>query len=176
MWPGLCPRCGGPVPENGRGRPRRWCSDRCRRRGAEEGIRIHTQVRERVVEREIHIPHNPVSAVDLVLRDVDAVELLLQRMIERLEIEPQTDLDWARQRELRSLADTVQRLTAALARPLKPQPSTLEAVESQSPRAQSTATQQPGPADTVTPPAESAPPQKDQRPKRRKNRHRPVHR
>jgi len=27
----LCPRCGAPVPQRaGRGRPRRWCSDRCR--------------------------------------------------------------------------------------------------------------------------------------------------
>ncbi|OXR40266.1 hypothetical protein B7C42_07691 [Nocardia cerradoensis] len=118
------------------------------------------------------MPHNPVSAVDLVLRDVDAVELLLQRVIERLEIEPQTDLDWVRQRALRTLADTVQQLTAAIARPLKPQPSTLDAVESQSPRAQS----EPVAVETAAPPAESTPPGKDQRPKRRKNRHRPVHR
>lgn len=116
------------------------------------------------------MPHNPISAVDLVLRDVDAVELLLRRMIERLETTPQTDLDWVRQRQLRTLAETVQRLTAAIARPLKPQPSTLAAVESQSPRAQS----EPVLVETATPPAES--PGKDQRPKRRKNRHRPVHR
>jgi len=118
------------------------------------------------------VPHNPISAVDLVLRDVDAVELLLQRVTERLEIEPQTDLDWVRQRALRTLAETVQRLTAALARPLKPQPGTLDAVEPQSPRAQSELV----PVETAAPPAESTPPGKDQRPKRRKNRHRPVHR
>lgn len=119
------------------------------------------------------MPHNPISAVDLVLRDVDAVELLLQRVTERLETEPQTDLDWVRQRALRTLADTVQQLTAALARPLAPQPSSaLDVVESQSPRAQS----EPVPAETAAPPTGSTPPGKDQRPKRRKNRHRPVHR
>lgn len=122
------------------------------------------------------MPHNPISAVDLVLRDADAVELLLQQVIDRLKTEPQTDLDWARQRQLRHLAGTVERLTSALAKPLAPRPSTHDAVESQSLRAQSEPPPEPGPAETAAPPAESIPPGKDQRPKRRKNRHRPVHR
>jgi hypothetical protein len=29
---GGCPGCGVEVPYQGRGRPRRWCSERCRRR------------------------------------------------------------------------------------------------------------------------------------------------
>ncbi|PPJ35830.1 hypothetical protein C5E45_23785 [Nocardia nova] len=120
------------------------------------------------------MPHNPISAVDLVLRDVDAVELLLQRVTERLETEPQTDLDWVRQRQLRFLAPAVQQLTAALARPLAPQPSSaLDVVQSQSPRAQSEPTPEPSTAETAAPPAGSTPPGKDQRPKRRKNRRRP---
>ncbi|PPJ01236.1 hypothetical protein C5E51_34550 [Nocardia nova] len=123
------------------------------------------------------MPHNPVSAVDLVLRDVDAVELLLQRVTVQLETEPQTDLDWVHQRHLRFLTPAVQQLTAALARPLAPRPSTtLDAMQSQNPRAQSEPTPDPSPAETAAPPPASATPGKDQRPKRRKNRRRPPHR
>ncbi len=35
--PRTCPRCGAPVePRSGRGRPRVWCSDDCRKRASEE--------------------------------------------------------------------------------------------------------------------------------------------
>jgi len=41
-----CPRCGEPVPErHGRGRPRRWCSTRCRK--AETARRARQRWRER---------------------------------------------------------------------------------------------------------------------------------
>jgi len=31
---GACPGCGGDIVQRGRGRPRRWCSARCRNRAA----------------------------------------------------------------------------------------------------------------------------------------------
>ena len=36
MDPNLCPRCGNPVTIKPRGRPARWCSDRCRKLASEE--------------------------------------------------------------------------------------------------------------------------------------------
>jgi endogenous inhibitor of DNA gyrase (YacG/DUF329 family) len=38
-----CPGCGNPIPRNPRGRPRRWCSERCRKRGR-NAIVLTTQV------------------------------------------------------------------------------------------------------------------------------------
>ena len=34
--PGTCPRCGAGVPASGKGRPRTWCSQACRRAAYEE--------------------------------------------------------------------------------------------------------------------------------------------
>jgi hypothetical protein len=43
-----CPRCGAPVPQRpGRGRPRRWCSARCRK--AETARRARQRWREQRV-------------------------------------------------------------------------------------------------------------------------------
>jgi hypothetical protein len=33
---GTCPRCGAPLPQRKRGRPPKWCSQRCRREAYEE--------------------------------------------------------------------------------------------------------------------------------------------
>nr|WP_192959505.1 hypothetical protein [Rhodococcus erythropolis] len=93
MDPNTCPRCGNPVTVKPRGRPARWCSDRCRklaseeRRAAERGaigleIRDHT----RVVEKPVPERMSATVAAARAAEDIDtALSVLnaLQRNSER---------------------------------------------------------------------------------------------
>ena len=91
-----CPRCGtNVVVAPGRGRPRRWCSDECRRLASEERraarrtdrpVEIREEVRERVVERSR--PLSPDAAVDRVLSNDDATEKLLRVLAYRMRHDP----------------------------------------------------------------------------------------
>ena len=107
-----CPRCGRSVRWRGVGRPPRWCSAECRRRGHEDNIRVHEVVRERVVE--LHVPHNPITAVDVVLGDVDAVRELLHRLTDQVRAVPRTELERANRRRLLMLSREVDQLTIAM--------------------------------------------------------------
>lgn len=107
-----CPRCGTPVRWSGIGRPPRWCSDDCRRRGAEQGTRVREVVRERVIE--LHVPHNPVSAADVVLGDVDAIRALLRQLTDRVRAVPRTELERVRLRRLLMLSPDIAALAAAV--------------------------------------------------------------
>ncbi|MFI9638238.1 hypothetical protein ACIHAX_36685 [Nocardia sp. NPDC051929] len=81
---------------------------------------MHEVVRERVVERLVYVPHNPISAVELVLSDIDAVQLLLQRLTDRARTEPHTELERVRRRQVRKLAPIVEQLAHALQPPTPP--------------------------------------------------------
>jgi endogenous inhibitor of DNA gyrase (YacG/DUF329 family) len=91
-----CPRCGATIPAAmGAGRPRRWCSDRCRRLAYDErraaktgavGIEFREPARapevvevvtERVVSREIFVPPTPYQAGRIVLGSPRACRDLL---------------------------------------------------------------------------------------------------
>lgn len=79
-----CPRCGATIPVSGAGRPRRWCSDRCRRLAYDErraarngavGIEFREPaqppevveiVHERVVTREVFRSPTPQEALQIV--------------------------------------------------------------------------------------------------------------
>lgn len=75
-----CPRCGNHVPLARRGRPRRWCSDRCRRRASDErqaaahrdaAVRVHEIHRTVVTERV-----RPMTPDEIVARVLDSPHLL----------------------------------------------------------------------------------------------------
>ena len=76
-----CPRCGTPVIQTGTGRPRRWCSDDCRRRGQEQGIPVREIVRERTVVRPERISLD--RQIARILDDPDATEQLLRALADR---------------------------------------------------------------------------------------------
>ncbi|MBF6284496.1 hypothetical protein REK76_29365 (plasmid) [Nocardia farcinica] len=76
-----CPRCGSPIVQPDRGRRRRWCSDDCRRRGSERGIRIREVVREKEVRRPERI--SVERQIARLLDDPDATELLLRTLAHR---------------------------------------------------------------------------------------------
>ncbi|BAH47257.1 hypothetical protein [Rhodococcus opacus] len=91
-----CPRCDREIESNtsavhGRGRPRKWCSDECRklaseeRRAAERGI-VAVELRERVVEVEkvVHRPATTAASIDRVLDDDQALQKLLNTLRHRI--------------------------------------------------------------------------------------------
>lgn len=91
-----CPRCGQAVaPTPGRGRPRLWCSDECRRLSSEERraarrgglpVEIREEIRDRVVERSR--PLSPDGAVERVLSSAAATEKLLRVLAYRMRHDP----------------------------------------------------------------------------------------
>ena len=91
-----CPRCGTKVVvAPGRGRPRRWCSDECRRLASEERraarrtdrpVEIREEIRERVIERSR--PLSPDAAVERVLSSSAATEKLLRVLAYRMRHDP----------------------------------------------------------------------------------------
>ncbi|MFB7837824.1 hypothetical protein, partial [Streptomyces sp. NPDC056056] len=92
-----CPRCGEEVPSAGRGRPRVWCSNQCRRLASEERravrstgavVEIHEEIRERIVERSR--PISPDGAIDRVLSDREATLKLLRVLAHRMRADPPT--------------------------------------------------------------------------------------
>lgn len=90
----ICPRCGRPVVQRGVGRRRVWCSDDCRRRGHEHGVRVVT----RTLTREIQRPTTPAEAVEIVLASQAATRDLLDQLADQwraelpLDSEPQQRL------------------------------------------------------------------------------------
>lgn len=91
-----CPRCDREIESNtsalhGRGRPRKWCSDECRklaseeRRAAERGV-VAVELRERVVEVEkvVHRPATTAASIDRVLDDDQALQKLLNTLRHRI--------------------------------------------------------------------------------------------
>lgn len=91
-----CPRCGRDVlPTPGRGRPRLWCSDECRRLSSEERraarrggqpVEIREEIRERVVERSR--PLSADGAIERVLESQAATEKLLRVLAYRMRHDP----------------------------------------------------------------------------------------
>ena len=79
--PWLCPWCKNPVIAKRTGRPPRWCSAECRRRGHEAGIRIREVVHEQVVEKPERI--SPQRQIDRLLDDEHDTELLLRTLAHR---------------------------------------------------------------------------------------------
>ncbi|MGW4719704.1 hypothetical protein [Nocardia sp. NPDC004260] len=79
--PKYCPQCTSLIVHPRRGRRRRWCSDDCRRRGSEHGIRI----REVVLEKEVQRPEriSLERQIARLLEDPDATELLLRTLAHR---------------------------------------------------------------------------------------------
>lgn len=102
MDPNLCPRCGNPVTIKPRGRPARWCSDRCRklaseeRRAAERGV-IGLQIRDhaRVVEKPVPERMSATVAAARAAEDIDAALSVLSALQRKLVADELalTDLD-----------------------------------------------------------------------------------
>ena len=102
MDPNLCPRCGNPVTVKSRGRPARWCSDRCRklaseeRRAGERGA-IGLQIRDhtRVVEKPVPERMSATVAAARAAEDIDAALSVLSALQRRLVADEValTDLD-----------------------------------------------------------------------------------
>ncbi|MEU1986112.1 hypothetical protein [Nocardia sp. NPDC019395] len=96
LAPGTCPRCGEPIDQPDRGRPRKWCSDYCRRRANEEGVRIHEVVRTREVRITERV--STERQIARLLDDPDATELLLRTLAHRwrhTDIDAETRRLWA---------------------------------------------------------------------------------
>ncbi|WP_115411853.1 hypothetical protein [Nocardia farcinica] len=81
--PELCPRCGEPLVQLPLGRRRKWCSDYCRRRADEEGLKVHEVVRER--ERVVYRPErvSREQQIARLLDDPEATEQLLRTLAYR---------------------------------------------------------------------------------------------
>ncbi|WP_228822226.1 hypothetical protein [Nocardia farcinica] len=81
--PELCPRCGEPIVQLPLGRRRKWCSDYCRRRADEEGLKVHEVVRER--ERVVYRPErvSREQQIARLLDDPEATEQLLRALAYR---------------------------------------------------------------------------------------------
>ena len=73
--------CAHLVSYAGRGRPPRWCSDECRRRAHESGIRIKEIATERVVTRTERI--SAERRIAQILDSSDDTELLLRAIAHR---------------------------------------------------------------------------------------------
>lgn len=87
-----CPRCGNPVTVKPRGRPARWCSDRCRklaseeRRAAERGA-IGLQIRDhtRVVEKPVPERMTATVAAARAAEDIDTALSVLAALQRKLD-------------------------------------------------------------------------------------------
>ncbi len=98
--PGLCPRCGAPVPRRRTGRPATWCSQVCRRaayeerRAAARGA-IAVRVVDRVTARPVE--HGIEDCVGRVLASPVACTVLLEELLAHLMDERRLwDPKWAR--------------------------------------------------------------------------------
>ncbi len=88
-----CPRCGTETTSKARGRPRRWCSDRCRKlaseehRAAQRGV-IGLEIRDRIIERRVsevvHRPPSITASIALLLADVAASKKVLNTLARRV--------------------------------------------------------------------------------------------
>jgi len=93
MDPKLCPRCGAATTAKARGRPRRWCSDRCRKLASEEhraatrgavGLEIRDRIIERRVSEVVHRAPSISSSIALLLADVAASKKVLNTLARRV--------------------------------------------------------------------------------------------
>jgi hypothetical protein len=125
-------------------------------------VQVRDIVRERVLTREIHVPHNPVSAAGVVLEDVDAVRALLQQLGDQLRHDPTTTREFIRQRQLLGLSVEIAQLgearrIAQARRDAREKPPELTpAAASPAPTVPKVPTEAP-PAQSPTPPARQAP-------------------
>jgi len=93
MDPAPCPRCGAETTAKARGRPRRWCSDRCRKLASEEhraatrGV-IGSEIRDRIIERRVsevvYRAPSISSSIALLLADVAASKKVLNTLARRV--------------------------------------------------------------------------------------------
>ncbi len=89
----LCPRCGAATASKARGRPRRWCSDRCRKLASEEhraarrGV-IGLEIRDRLIERRdsevVYRAPSISSSIAPLLADVAASKKVLNTLARRV--------------------------------------------------------------------------------------------
>lgn len=63
---------------------------------------------------ELHVPHNPVSAIDVVLSDVDAIRELLRRLADQVWAVPGTERERIRRRRLLLMYDELNMLVLAM--------------------------------------------------------------
>lgn len=93
MDPAPCPRCGTQTATKARGRPRRWCSDRCRKLASEEhraaargaiGLEIRDRIVERRIPETVHRPPSITSSIALLLSDVAASKKVLNTLARRV--------------------------------------------------------------------------------------------
>jgi len=93
MDPAPCPRCGAATTAKARGRPRRWCSDRCRKLASEEhraaargviGLEIRDRVIERRVSEVVYRAPSITASIALLLADVAASKKVLNTLARRV--------------------------------------------------------------------------------------------
>ncbi len=87
-----CPRCGAEITTRpGAGRPRRWCSDGCRRLASEErraaergaiGLRVADRIRVETVHKIVHTPPTVPTAVEVVLGNREATRAVLAGLVD----------------------------------------------------------------------------------------------
>ncbi|MFC9898518.1 hypothetical protein ACFVMC_32910 [Nocardia sp. NPDC127579] len=109
-----CPRCEMPIVQKPMGRRRKWCSADCRRRGLDEGIRVHEVVRE----KQVRVPEriSVQRQIDRLLDDPGATEQLLRTLAHRWRHRgTDTDID-----AHRALAPTVLDVWQAFHAPVDP--------------------------------------------------------
>ncbi len=88
-----CPCCGTATASKARGRPHRWCSDRCRKLASEEhraaarGV-IGLGIRDRVIERRapetVHRAPSITASIALLLSDVPATKKVPNTLARRV--------------------------------------------------------------------------------------------
>jgi hypothetical protein len=92
MDPAPCPRCGTQTTAKARGRPRPWCSDRCRKLASEEhraaargaiGLEIRDWIIERRIPEVVHRPPSITASIALLLADVAASKKVLNTLARR---------------------------------------------------------------------------------------------
>ena len=88
-----CPRCGAETTAKARGRPRKWCSDRCRKLASEEhraarrgviGLEIRDRIIERRVSEVVYRAPSITASITLLLADVAATRKVLNTLARRV--------------------------------------------------------------------------------------------
>ena len=115
--PGSCPRCGDPVPIRGKGRPRTWCSQRCRRAAYEErraaaSGAIAVQLVERVVQRAVTPGGHDLSECSRRVIDSPAACRRVLRALTELARSQELQRDPKWQATLRAVAELADALVA----------------------------------------------------------------
>lgn len=83
---GVCLRCGGPLIRRRTGRPRRWCSERCRRlAGEERGAADRGAIAIRLIERVEQVESSLDECVDRVVASPVACARVLRAVRQLVE-------------------------------------------------------------------------------------------